>query len=115
MSNSDTDFFPRTQKMAAVCLSINYSKPPFDRPSIQELKHSLFSSMVVLLGDIGAGSFAWDIQPSDVTTADDPRMVRVKIQMLEKYDKNSLSRFCAAVTMTKQVANERVVIRVVDS
>lgn len=100
--------------MAQVCLSLHYTKEPYELPKPQDVKSSFRESLSVVMGDIGGGSYVWDILPDGVTSTENSRVFLVKVTMRDRPDSRSIGKFCAAASMTKQIANERVVVRAVD-
>ncbi len=87
-------------------------KEPTSVPDDDDVKRALQDSCRVLLGDIGAGSISWNVNFMAQVSGNNFKELLVNISISSSYDKETLSRFYAALAMTKQICNDRVSVTV---
>jgi hypothetical protein len=63
---------------------------------------------------VGSAKYQWSIDATSISMSEGSLLTFV-VQMLDRYDRDEVSRFSGALAATHIIGHDRVVLRVIDS
>ncbi len=82
-------------------------------PDMHDFRKGITAALQKIFGIVGASKFVWSVEPLD-KNLEQVNTFRIKITLDDPSDKISRDRFYAGVATTRVVANDRVVMRVLE-
>ena len=99
--------------MASRKVECQFVQTPMVPPDIHDYRKGVTASLQKIYGAVGASKFVWRVALLD-EAFDTANTLRLILTLDDPSDKVWRDRFFAAVATTRVVANDRVVVRVLD-
>ena len=102
----------RNPRMKNFVIECNFLQNQPVLPDMHDFRSGIMGSLQKLYGEIGAARFVWRIEPESFQRRGNTVGFRVDLENTR--DTTERKRFAAGLSSTRVIANERVVLRIVE-